>query len=218
VGLHYREEIGLSTLIGGGFERVELEHSYQLVRPGTTAVDVGANIGLHTVVLACAVGPHGTVLAFEPAPANLLRLGENLALNAATNVDVHPTALAETPGQIVLHLAGDGLYHSTGATYEGGLDRDIQVAAETLDDVWEAAGTPTVSFVKIDTEGTEFSVLRGAERLLTAQSPVILIENRDARITPWLGDRGYVGSRPPGFAAGNMLFRHESLDERRQAL
>jgi FkbM family methyltransferase len=209
--LHYREELGLSTLLGGGFERSELEHASQLARFGTTAIDVGANVGLHTVVLACAVGASGKVLAFEPEPSNLRRLSENVGRNRFTNVEIHPVALADRAGQSTLHLASDGLYHSTGALYEGRVPgRDIPVATHTLDEVWEDAGFPTVSFVKIDTEGTELSVLMGAERLLAAQTPALLIENRDARIGPWLAARGYVTSRPRGFAQGNMLFLRRS--------
>src|SRR5919197_6394884 len=60
--LHYREDIGLVTLLGGGFERAELEHARELARPGTTAIDVGANVGVYSVVLARAVGPEGRVL------------------------------------------------------------------------------------------------------------------------------------------------------------
>src|SRR5919199_5361377 len=79
VFLHYREDIGLVTLFGGGFERPELERARALARPGTTAIDVGANVGVYSVVLARAVGPTGRVLAFEPAPENARRLAENVA-------------------------------------------------------------------------------------------------------------------------------------------
>jgi FkbM family methyltransferase len=209
VNLYYREEVGLSTLLGGGFERVELEEASQLARPATTAIDVGANVGLHTVVLARAVGPGGKVLAFEPEPSNLSRLRDNVRRNGLNNVEIHPFALADRAGAAVLHLASDGLYHSIGAIYEGGIGRDIRVPTQTLDAVWKSAGCPMVSFVKIDTEGTELIVLQGAELLLAVHGPTLLIENRDARIAPWLAARGYVGRRPRGFAEGNMLFRHE---------
>jgi len=207
VELQYREDLGLTTLLGGGFELTELEYAAQLARPETTAVDVGANVGLHTVVLAHAVGPGGHVLAFEPEPSNVARLRGNVARNDLNNVEIYPLALADRAGPSVLHLATDGMYHSLGAVYErraAGLD--VRVPTETLDEVWEKAGSPTVSFVKIDTEGTELSVLHGAERLLDAESPTLLVENRDPRIEPWLAARGYVSSRPRGFAAGNVLF------------
>src|ERR687885_83981 len=74
VFLHYREDVGLVTLLGGGFEQAELEAAREHARAGSTAIDVGANVGVFTVVLARAVGPAGRVLAFEPFPANVRRL------------------------------------------------------------------------------------------------------------------------------------------------
>jgi FkbM family methyltransferase len=207
VELQYREDVGLTTLLGGGFEQTELEYASQLARPATTAVDVGANVGLHTVVLARAVGPKGHVLAVEPEPSNVGRLRGNVARNNLTNVEIHPLALADRAGPGELHIATDGMYHSLGVIHEGrAAGRDVSVPTETLDQIWERAGSPPVSFVKIDTEGTELRVLQGAERLLGAESPALLVENRDPRIEPWLAARGYVGIRPRGFADGNMLF------------
>src|SRR5919199_1967790 len=66
VFLHYREDVGLVTLLGGGFERAELERARALARAGTTAVDVGANVGVYSVVLARAVGPAGRVAPLQP--------------------------------------------------------------------------------------------------------------------------------------------------------
>src|SRR5918912_2561693 len=80
VFLHYREDIGLVTLLGGGFERAELEAARTHARPGTTAIEVGANVGVFTVALALAVGPDGRVVAFEPFAENVRRLEQNLAL------------------------------------------------------------------------------------------------------------------------------------------
>ena len=208
VDLHYREDVGLTTLLGGGFERTELEQALRLARPTTTAVDVGANVGVYTVVLARAISQEGSVLSFEPEPSNVERLRANVERNGLTNVEIHPVALADRAGQAVLHLATDGMYHSTGDVYEErATGRDLPVSTLTLDDVWERAGAPTVSFVKVDTEGTELDVLRGAEGLLRAESPALLVEDRDSRIEPWLAARGYLGSRPPGFALGNTLFQ-----------
>ena len=207
VHLYYQEDLGLTTLLGGGFERTELELELRLARPATTAVDVGANVGLHTSVLASAVGPGGHVLAFEPEPSNCSRLQENVVRNGFTNVEIHRVALQDRPGHAVLHLGADPMYHSTGTIFEDrAAGRDIVVEARILDDVWREAGSPSVSFVKIDTEGTEFEVLKGTERLLDAERPALLIETRDPRIEPWLAAWGYVGRRPRGFALGNVLF------------
>ena len=207
VFLHYREDIGLVTLLGGGFERAELDVARRLALPETTAIDVGANVGVYSVVLARAVGPEGRVLAFEPGPENVRRLEENLARNGLANVDVHAVALAEEPGELVLRLGSDPAYHSTGDVFEGRASGgELRVRARTLDEVWREAGSPEVSVVKIDTEGGELAVLRGARELLRAKRPALLVEARDPRVETWLGERGYEGTRPPGFALGNVLF------------
>ena len=213
VFLHYREDIGLVTLLSGGFERVELELARRLARAGTTAVDVGANIGLYTAVLAGAVGPRGRVLAFEPEPESARRLEDNVARNGLTNVEVHQVALGDRPGELVLHLAADPAYHSTAAVRERRASGEsLRVQARTLDDVWGEAGSPTVSLVKVDTEGGELTALRGAERLLRAERPALLVEAREPQLEVWLRGLGYVPRRPDGFALGNTLFESGSSD------
>lgn len=207
VFLHYREDIGLVTLFGGGFERAELACARALARAGTAAVDVGANVGVYSVVLARAVGPTGRVLAFEPAPDNVRRLEENLARNGLRNVDVHGVALAARPGELVLRLGADPAYHSTGDVFEGRASGDeVRVPSLRLDDVWRDAGAPRVTFVKVDTEGAEAAVLEGAEELLARERPPLLVEARDAGVEAWLAGRRYRATRPPGFAVGNVLF------------
>ena len=82
----------------------------------------------------------------------------------------------------------------------------MTVPATTLDEAWRGAGCPEVSFVKIDTEGGEEAVVRGAPELLTACRPVLLVEDRGGRAAAVLTTYGYSASRPEGFAAGNYLF------------
>ena len=117
--LHYREDVGLATLLGGGWERAELAYASSLAIPGTAALDVGANVGVHTAVLASAVGSRGRVLAFEPEPTNLARLRENMAQNAFANVEIYPMAASERTGRGVLHLSTDPMYHSMANIFEG---------------------------------------------------------------------------------------------------
>ena len=66
--LHHRDDIGLVVLLTGSFERAEVELARAHARPGTTAVDVGANVGIFTVPLALAVGTEVRVIAVEPSP------------------------------------------------------------------------------------------------------------------------------------------------------
>ena len=93
--LRYRERIGLSTLLNGPFEAAEVAALCRLATPGSTAIDVGANVGVFTVPLALSVGDRGRVLSFEPAPQTAARLRANVERNGLGNVDVHVCALGD---------------------------------------------------------------------------------------------------------------------------
>jgi FkbM family methyltransferase len=211
VFLHHREDIGLVVLMSGAFERAETEFAVEQARPGTVAIDVGANVGMFTVPLALAVGPSGRVLTIEPSPDNVARLQSNLELNSLENVVVEPIAVADKAGRLVLQLASDPGFHSTAEIAESrAVDENLTVPAETLDQVWLRAHAPAVSFIKIDTEGSEDAVLRGAEQILQTCQPVLLVEAKgDERVREldgWLGRFGYSRKRQRGFAPGNFVY------------
>jgi FkbM family methyltransferase len=211
VFLHHREDIGLVVLMSGAFEGAETSCARDLVRPGTVAIDVGANVGMFTVPLALAVGEAGRVLAIEPSPGNVARLTDNLQRNELTNVVVREIAVAEEPGEVVLQLGVDAALHSTTIVCEDrGAGESVVVPAETLDAVWSGAGSPEVSFLKIDTEGGEFAILHGAQHLLRTCAPPILLEakgdERVRELDEFLTPFGYARTRPRGFAVGNFLY------------
>jgi FkbM family methyltransferase len=212
VFLHHRDDIGLVVLMTGSFERAEIELARSCARAGTTAIDVGANVGIFAVPLALAVGPRGTVIAVEPSPETVAQLEHNIRLNSLANVDVHPIALAAEPGELALQLGADPAFHSTSTVVRS---RDAAAAtlvrAETLDRIWRDAGSPDVSFLKIDTEGAELDVLSGARELLEACRMPILLEAKERErvraLDELLGPLGYSRARPEGFAVGNYLYR-----------
>jgi FkbM family methyltransferase len=210
IELRYRERIGLSRMIHGKFESVETTFLIKRAKPGTTAVDAGANIGLFTIPLARAVGSAGTVLAFEPSPENVQRLRRNIALNALNNVAVYGAALAETCGRAWLRIERDPAYHALLPVGSEQQDGVVEVDIIRLDDAWISAGRPLVSVVKVDVEGSEARVLRGAEALLEACRPTILIEaaTPDALsvLTDWLEPRGYGRVATPSMEPWNVVF------------
>lgn len=209
--LHHRDDIGLVVLLTGSFEAAEIATARACAKPGTTAIDVGANVGIFTVPLALAVGTTGRVIAVEPARENVVQLERNVALNELVNVDVHAVALDAEPGEVVLQLGADPAFHSTAAVVRsrdaGGAE---VVPAQTLDMLWREAGSPDVSFVKIDTEGAEHAVLAGASDLLEACRPAILLEAKDEErlvaLDRLLARHEYARTRPRGFAVGNYLY------------
>ncbi|MBX4976099.1 FkbM family methyltransferase [Rhizobium lentis] len=142
-------------------DRTERALLRELVRPGMTIVDVGANIGVYTRFLSGLVGSRGIVHAFEPAPANYHRLRENLR-NVA-NVQLNHAAVGERSGAIKLFMSDElNVDHRTFDSGDG--RRAISVPVMSLDQYFPS-GT-RVDLIKIDVQGYELSVLRGAERVL----------------------------------------------------
>jgi FkbM family methyltransferase len=156
-------------------DTAELRAIPRLVRPGDTAFDVGANVGLYSVLLSRLCGPAGRVWAFEPVPDTYWRLRETLALNHCENVIPVRSAVSERPG-----CARANLYESQFAEWNTlGIPpprlangrqvaprESIEVSTQTLDGFCEAEKIQRIRFLKVDVEGFELSVLRGAERLL----------------------------------------------------
>ncbi len=209
IALRYRERIGLSTLVYGSFEAAETELLRRLARPGTTAVDAGANVGLLTVPLALAVGSEGRVLAVEPAAETVARLRENLRRNGLENVSVVEAALGAERGAATLLLEGDSAYNSTVATRTSA-SVGAEVRVERLDDLWEEAGRPDVSVLKVDVEGAELDVLAGAVELLRSRRPAVLVEaaesSRAEAVTQLFAAHGYRLEPASGLQSWNLLF------------
>jgi FkbM family methyltransferase len=219
VELRYRETIGLSTLLEGPFERAEIEALCSYVRRGSVAVDVGANIGIHTLVLAAAVGAEGRVLAFEPVPDNVERMQHNLRTSGLRNVDVFPLALGDSNGSVELNLSEDPAFHSTAAPTGASLDRSVTVATASLDTVLHQVHGPQVSAMKIDVEGDELPVLHGAREVIGASRPALLVEITSARqlaqVEGFLGLYDYRSEQRKGFTSWNYLFVAERANEQR---
>jgi len=151
------------------------------VKPGMVTVDVGANVGLHTLGLARAVGPAGRVHAFEPDPGNRRLLERAVRRAGLANVILHREACSDRAGTLRLYASaankGD---HRTVPAPEA--RRSFEIPAVALDEA--LADEPHVDFVKIDVQGAEVPVLRGLARTLERNPAIgILVE-----LTPKLLD------------------------------
>ena len=146
-------------------------------KPGSIAVDVGANLGIHTLVLSRCVDRNGRVYAYEPLESIYRRLTANLAVNSAVNVVAKPYGLGEKTETIPFNDYA-GAFNIGKGRFDPGGDGTMQV--RTLDDELRGVDAP-VSVIKIDVEGYELSVLKGAAETLRRHRPVLLIEyNPDA--------------------------------------
>lgn len=180
-----------------------------LARPGTTCVDVGAHVGSYAVLAAIAVGSRGRVLAFEPDATNRGRLERHNRLNRLTNVVVHDHGLGDAESEVAMVRP---VATNSGMTRlaRPGEAPDFRMAVRRLDDVLAGPsgdGTPPVSVVKIDVEGAEVAVVRGAAELIARDQPFVVFEDNDAACGAHLADehgyrlyritpRGYVERGP----------------------
>ena len=149
------------------------------LRTGDHVVDVGANLGLHTSALARAVGPRGRVVAVEPLDELAERLERNVELNGLSNVQVVRQGVSSASGRAVIFVPpagasnrGEASLHDRGI---GALQRDVDVT--TVDSLVEARRLGRLRLVKIDVEGHEVAVLRGARECLRHHRPVVVFEH-----------------------------------------
>ncbi len=159
-------ELGRLSTFGG--EPIVLG-ALQRLRPRDCFYDIGANIGLYTVLAARLVGAGGTIVAFEPEGANFARLQANARLNGLSQVVACPFALSDRtgPARLRLHssMTGEG-----GHALVGGAEGDTTVFCLPLDQVLETFGIRQPDHIKIDVEGHEEQVLAGMARVLASSS------------------------------------------------
>jgi FkbM family methyltransferase len=145
---------------------------------GGRAIDIGANIGLHTLVLSQQVGLDGQVLAFEPNPTVRQRLEANLALNLFTaNVQVCPAAASDHAGEAELHVpSGQNITGKASLEALAGDFQLVRVPLTTVDQVIAEQGWDRVDLIKCDVEGHDLVALQGAQHTLAIYHPALLIE------------------------------------------
>jgi len=166
------------------FEWAERQFIRQFLKPGDTFVDVGANIGLFTLIAAKTVGPKGRVIAFEPTPQVYRRLNFNIQLNSLKKVIARQEALSDEDGVFPFNMSDDGFdaWNSFASPIGGQSFRKAVVNCRKWDrlaDELDLLGK--VQLMKIDVEGWETHVLNGAGVSLgRGDAPVLLVEFTDA--------------------------------------
>lgn len=137
------------------------------IKPGSTAVDIGAHIGSHTMTLSKLVGDQGKVIAFEPQIKLYSELVHNIALNNRNNVTAYRCALGDTCQEIEMNPA---MHDNEAVTAVGkGGDRTQMILLDSLN-------LENVSFIKIDVENYEYEVLKGAEQTIRKYHPYMIVE------------------------------------------
>jgi len=148
----------------GIHEPVETRWIQEHVPVGGVAIDIGANIGYHTLLLARQVGPTGHVYAFEPDPDNFALLSRNVTLNGYNNVTLEQAALSDSTGTLRLYQSARNL--GDHRPFDSGDGRPfVEVSALQLDEYLNAY-RDRLDYVKMDNKGGEAAALAGMCRLL----------------------------------------------------
>ena len=153
----------------GSYEQEKQNAFIRFIRSASVVYDIGANVGFYTLLAAHLVGKSGRVIAFEPLPRNLEYLREHITLNRLSNVEVVEAAVSTESGTAMFD---DQANPSMGKLSSCGT---VAVRTVTIDDLVGSGAIPSPDLVKIDVEGAEYNVLRGASRTLEKKRPVIFI-------------------------------------------
>lgn len=184
---------GVRINLGGSFLRYltgdaepEVQQALaELIEPGQTVYDVGANIGFFTILCSRLVGSQGKVYAFEPIPENVVTLRHNIALNKLTNVIVVEQALSASTGTAEMFVSPWSAFHSLNV--DGASKREnhgpdggqITVATVALDEFVQGDGISAPDLIKLDVEGAELLVVEGMRETLRSVQPLLLVEVHD---------------------------------------
>lgn len=141
------------------------------LRPGDVFIDVGASLGIYSLVASRRVGEAGKVIAFEPSQVFYPILEENLVMNACENLVPFRIALSNGEYEATLYTHPDPTRYSL-----GGLGQGERVQTRKLGDVLNELGVGRLDFIKMDVEGAEELVLLGAAEIIRELRPVIIFE------------------------------------------
>ena len=148
------------------------------VKRGDFCIDIGANIGALTLLMAFQTGPEGQVLAIEPHPQILKRLQSNIVLNQLHHVNILPAAVSNTAGKQILYSKPGDHYHQGASSLhqsEKLTNRD-EIQTITGADLEKIIGNENCKFVKIDVEGHDYVVLKEIRNIIKKSKPVIIFE------------------------------------------
>ncbi len=162
----------------GIFEPIEAREFKSVLAPGMVVIDVGGNIGQYTLLAAKRVEQRGHVYTFEPASENFEMIKQNLTLNGVTDrVSLNRTALTSKVGTTHLIKPGDGGSNWLSPEGNESLGMEIEdVECTTLDHFVGRERIEKLDLIKIDVEGADYEVLKGATETIKRFGPILFIE------------------------------------------
>jgi len=206
--------VGKAIQTYGEFSELETDLFKHYCHSGDVVVEVGSNIGAHTLSLSKMVGENGRVYAYEPQRIVFQTLCANMAINSIKNVECYQIAISSKDGSAFI----PNIDYTVRGNF-GGIEADKaktgeKVVMSRLQDILEV---PRLNFLKIDVEGMEFSVIKGAKKLIEKHQPVIYLENdrpnKSESLIKTIWSMGYKAywHLPPLFNPNNFAGNTENI-------
>jgi FkbM family methyltransferase len=174
--LHLNQFIDSSIYYDGCFEIDTTKAIQKIVKPGMMIFDVGANIGCHLLPMAKIIGTGGRIVAFEPMEWPLKKLKRNIELNNFNNILVENIGLSEFEEDKVINFRSSWTIDET-VIPESLKSKDVHFT--TIDHYLEAKKMSRLDVIKLDVDGYEFKILKGAKKCLSEQRPIFFMELGD---------------------------------------
>ena len=159
----------------GTWEPEVVDAVCRIVHPGMRVIDIGAHGGFYVLLLSKLVEQNGAVIAFEPLPANLRMLNQNVAINALGNVTIEGMAVCDRSGEFDLEAPDVDSSLLAGPMETSEMGKILSVPCVSLDDYCSGHPVP-IDFIKMDVEGAEGDVLEGAKHIVSKYHPTMMIE------------------------------------------
>ena len=207
--------VGKSIDYYGEFSEGEASLFRHLLKPGAVVLDIGAHIGSHTLVFAKAAGPQGAVLAFEPQRVIFQALCANMALNGLLNAFCYHAAVGESQGSLFVPILDYHTENNFAGLSLGNYSNGEKVQLMTIDGLL----LQQCHFIKIDVEGMELNVLKGATGTIKKFKPILYLENdrkeKSSDLIKHIDSLGYrmYWHLPPLFNKDNFFNNEKNIFE-----
>lgn len=158
-----------ANFIRGTYEEFKTEGLLKVVRRGDVSYDIGGHVGYYAIVESVLAGDQGEVYVFEPRPLNIAYIKRHIEINGISNVHLVEAAVSDRKGEARFETrtgTGTGHMSDTG---------NLSVSTVIIDELVESGSYPPPNFIKIDVEGAEASVLKGARRTIEKWRPNLLV-------------------------------------------
>jgi FkbM family methyltransferase len=205
------ESVLSKAIYAGRFEWQELQLLKKILQPGDTFVDIGSNIGLYSMIAAKRVGKNGSVYAVEPVSKTFKRLERNILLNKYLNVKAYQLAISSSNGTLPMSVSQDGYDAWNSLTKPARGEKYLTEEVKTIrfdDFVQQNSLSGRIKMVKVDVEGWEDELFKGAFKTLsTADAPILQVEFNEPALNAAGSSSRKLADRIIGF--GYQLYTYD---------